>query len=116
MRSALGGALVCAMVLALAWMPPAADNVAAQQMTGSAQAGPGSLIALSHTAANNRQQVTIIDPVKQVMSVYHIEPEEGTIELKSVRKIAWDMEMVQFNGTTPLPADIHKLLEQSRTN
>ncbi len=114
MRSALGGALVCAMVLALAWMPPAVEQVAAQQPTGSPTVATGSLIALSHTAAGNRQQVTVIDTVKRVMTVYHIEPEEGTIELKSVRKIEWDMEMVQFNGTTPLPADIRKLLEQSR--
>jgi hypothetical protein len=93
---------------------PSAERVAAQQSIESAQVGVGSLIALTHTAAGNRQQVTIIDPVKRVMAVYHIEPEEGTIELKSERKIQWDLEMIQFNGTTPLPADIRKLLEQSR--
>ena len=114
MRSALGGALVGAVVLALAWLPSTAEQVAAQQTIGVTPAAPGSLIALSHTAAGNRQQVTIIDPTKRVMTVYHIEPEEGTIELKSVRKFEWDMEMVQYNGTSPLPADIRKLLEQNR--
>ena len=113
MRSALGVVVVCALVLALARMP-SAERVSAQQSVETAPVGLGSLIALTHTAAGNRQQVTIIDTVKRVMAVYHIEPEEGTIELKSERKIQWDLEMIQFNGTSPLPADIRKLLEQSR--
>jgi hypothetical protein len=113
MRSALGVVVVCALVLAVARMP-SAERASAQQSIESPQVGVGSLIALTHTAAGNRQQVTVIDPVKRTMAVYHIEPEEGTIELMSERKIQWDLEMIQFNGTSPLPADIRKLLEQSR--
>ena len=70
------------------------------------------LIALAAPAGENRQQITVIDPRTLVMTVYHVELSSGTIELKSARKIQWDLQMVQFNGTSPLPQEIRTKIEQ----
>lgn len=72
------------------------------------------MIALTAPVNDNRQMITVIDPRGQVMSVYHVELGTGTIELKSVRKIQWDLQMVQFNGTSPLPQEIRAKIEQIR--
>jgi hypothetical protein len=70
------------------------------------------MLAFSTTLAEERQQITIIDPVTRVMSVYHIEPKSGEIVLKAVRNVTWDMEMTVFNGTSPLPQEIRSQLQQ----
>jgi hypothetical protein len=77
---------------------------------GSVSSG---LIAIAATAGDNkRQQLTVIDPDLRVMSVYHVDLSSGEIVLKSVRNIHWDLQMVEFNGTSPLPREIRSLLEQ----
>jgi hypothetical protein len=38
--------------------------------------------------------------------VYQIEPQTGMITLKSVRRIAWDLQLTDFNTSNPLPQDI----------
>lgn len=77
-----------------------------------ATSGNGELIALSVPVEEHRQQVIVIDPVKRVMSVYHIETSSGEISLKSVRNINWDLQMDGFNATSPLPLEIRSMLEQ----
>ena len=72
----------------------------------------GGLITLTAPLADHAQQLTVIDPQMKVMSVYHIELSTGQIVLKSVRNIHWDLQMVEFNGTSPLPREIRSLLEQ----
>lgn len=70
------------------------------------------MLAFSSTLAEDRQQITIIDPTTRVMSVYHIEPKSGEIVLKAVRNVTWDLEMTVFNGTSPLPQEIRSQLQQ----
>lgn len=70
------------------------------------------LLAFSATLAEDRQQITLIDPATRVMSVYHVEPKSGEIVLKAVRNVTWDMEMTVFNGTSPLPQEIRSQLQQ----
>jgi hypothetical protein len=70
------------------------------------------MLAFSTTLAEDRQQITVIDPATRVMSVYHIEPKSGEIVLKAVRNVTWDMEMTVFNGTSPLPQEIRSQLQQ----
>lgn len=72
----------------------------------------GGLIALPTTAADGRQSLTIIDPRVRVMAVYQIDAAKGEITLKGVRNIHWDLQIDEFNGTNPLPADIRALVEQ----
>ena len=68
------------------------------------------LITLSTAAADEQgksvQLVTVIDPKSRVMAVYHVRTEKGEIELKNVRKIDWDLQMEEFNATSPLPREV----------
>lgn len=72
----------------------------------------GKLLALSAPAGEKQQQVTVIDSQTRTMSVYHIDLSTGEIALKSVRNIRWDLQMEEFNGTTPAPREIRALLER----
>jgi hypothetical protein len=103
--------------VALAWtawasagpntVPPVAGSPRAVDRDGSA----AGMLAFSTTLVEDRQQITIIDPVSRVMSVYHIEPKSGEIVLRAVRNVTWDMEMTVFNGTSPLPQEIRSQLQ-----
>ena len=70
------------------------------------------LLALSATKGDELQQVTVIDPKNEVLAVYHIDFATGRAQLKSVRKIHWDLLIQEFEGLTPLPREIRALLEQ----
>jgi hypothetical protein len=71
----------------------------------------GQLIALPTQVDNNRQQITVIDPIKRVICVYHLDLPSGGITLKSVRNIAGDLQIDDFNGTSPLPREVRSQLE-----
>ncbi len=70
------------------------------------------MLAFSEVVDKKYQQVTVIDPKQQVISVYHIDLVTGTITLRSVRNIHWDLQMTDFNGSRPLPKEIQALSEQ----
>ena len=82
-------------------------NVALQLQSTLANAD---MIAVSANVGDKFQQVTVIDPKARVMSVYHIEFATGQIELRSVRKIQFDLQIKQFNTKEPLPEQIEKAL------
>ena len=90
--------------------PPTQDARPSRPVTDRDGVGTG-LLAFSTTLAEDRQQITIIDPATRVMSVYHIEPKSGEIVLRAVRNVTWDMQMTAFNGTSPLPQEIRSQLE-----
>jgi hypothetical protein len=71
----------------------------------------GELIALPTQVDNGRQQITVIDPIKRVICVYHIDLPSGGITLKSVRNISGDLQIDDFNGTSPLPREVRAQLE-----
>lgn len=68
------------------------------------------LIALPATIDSGHQQITVIDPIKCAMSVYHIELASGKITLKCVRNIYGDLQIDDFNGEGLLPKDIRAQL------
>ena len=70
------------------------------------------LIALSDEQDNAHQQVTLVDPQKQTMAVYHVDRATGKITLKSVRNVRWDLLLDEFNGTNPAPREIRALVGQ----
>ncbi len=70
------------------------------------------LIAHTLVLADGTQQLCVLDPRHRVMAVYHVEPTNGGISLRSVRNIYWDLRINHFNGTTPLPEEIRSLIEQ----
>ena len=112
MRKAVLGALVGAgLVMAAVASSPEQSEVFAQR---TAPYGPteanSELIALS-MAGETYQQVTLIDPKQQVMSVYHIELATGVIELKCVRQIRWDLQIADYNGKGLLPREIQSQLQ-----
>lgn len=56
----------------------------------------------------------VYDPQQQVLGVYHIDRTTGEIELKSIRQIQWDLQMLDFQGKEPLPEDIRNALQGAR--
>jgi hypothetical protein len=111
MKNAALGVLIGVVALsgAISWQGVAQDVLTVPLATHDARA-EGKLIALATGLDENRQQVVLIDPRTQVMGVYHIKRETGEIVLKSVRNFSWDLQLVQFNGTQPLPQEIRGLL------
>ena len=71
------------------------------------------LIALTSMLDGGREQLTVIDPKLRSVAVYHINPANGALTLRSVRNIHWDLQMSQFNGVNPLPQQIRSMLEQN---
>jgi hypothetical protein len=74
--------------------------------------GGGGLIALATVVGEQHQQVTVIDPDTQSLGVYHIDLSTGEVKVKSVRNIHWDLQMIEFNGTPPLPREVRSIIEQ----
>jgi hypothetical protein len=58
--------------------------------------------------------VIVIDAKKRVMTVYHVNRETGGIELVGVRNFHWDLLIEEFNGQSPLPREIRRLMEQKQ--
>ena len=84
----------------------------AQRPVGVADRGqPGELLALSMDV-EGRQQVTVVDPRRQVMAVYHIDRNTGAINLRSVRSVQWDLVMEDFNSGSPTPREIRSIADQ----
>jgi hypothetical protein len=65
----------------------------------------------THTGAS---QIVLVDSAKQVMAVYWIAPENGVIQLKSVRNLVADFQMEEFNGSDPAPSKIRNILGQPK--
>jgi hypothetical protein len=112
MRIAVIGGVVLASLMAAVGATVSWPSVGFAQRVASGAMGASNLITIPTPAGEGRQQITVIDPELRSMSVYHIELASGEITLKSVRKIHWDLQMTDFNGTSPLPQDVRSLLEQ----
>ncbi len=54
------------------------------------------------------QQIVVVDSQNRSMAIYHIDPTQGKLALKSVRNLSWDLSMEQFNGQAPLPSDLRQ--------
>lgn len=100
----LVGGLIATVVGSGAWWNQSHAQPPAQRQSD--------LIALNSDVIEGRQQVVVIDARSRVMSVYHIEQATGVISLKSVRNIAADLLMDEFNTGSPFPREIRAILEQ----
>jgi hypothetical protein len=115
MRRAVVGASVIATLVLASFVASLVPNVSYGERVASVSgAGSGGLIALATPAGEHAQQVTVIDPEKHVLSVYHIDLVSGEIVLKSVRNIHWDLQMTEFNATAPAPGAIRAMLDQKK--
>ena len=72
-----------------------------------------SMIVHSATASDGSQLLTVIEPGRRVMAVYHVDRVTGKISLRSARNIQWDLQMDDFNGAEPKPREIRSLLLRS---
>lgn len=66
----------------------------------------GSLQIVSTVLAGGTQQIVVTDTKSSVMAVYHIEPANGKLQLRSVRNLVWDLRLEEFNGQSPLPSEL----------
>ena len=114
MKNAILGTLLGAVLITMVTGMLVEGNSACAQRTTPpwSNGSGGELIALTETVDEKYQQVTVIDPARRAMSVYHIDLKDGKITLRGVRNIHWDLEMLEFNGTSPLPQEIRGLVEQ----
>jgi len=96
-----------------------AQRLGPPNFVGTSSASPpsaplGGITALGAVVEGRYQQVTVIDPLQRSMAVYHIRLDSGQIELKSVRNIQWDLQLIDFNGQRPLPQEIQSVLTGAR--
>ncbi|HUY31337.1 MAG TPA: hypothetical protein VMV69_01045 [Pirellulales bacterium] len=111
MKAAVIGASItaCLVVAVLGGFANSREAWAQRALPRDMVANEG-LIVLTATAGDNGQQITVIDPHQRVMSVYWVD-NEGKLALKSVRKILWDLQMVDFNGVSPQSREVRSLVE-----
>ncbi len=70
------------------------------------------MIVVSTAVGEKGLLLTVVDPRRKAIGVYHIETATGKITLKSVRNIQWDLQITDLNNENPLPQEIRSLLEQ----
>lgn len=58
---------------------------------------------------NGSQTVILLDRSRQVLAVYEIQQDSGVINLKSVRKVSWDLQLEHFNTNKPTPQDLREM-------
>jgi hypothetical protein len=112
MRAAILGLALVVGLMAAAWAWPGPRGDALPQPAAAQPATSGEFVVLTMALGERRQQVSVIDAKTKCMCVYHIDAETGEIHLKSVRNLRWDLELQEFNGTSPLPREIRTLVEQ----
>jgi hypothetical protein len=115
MKKAVLGALVGAglAIVGLAAAPEHGELPVPRFAAGQSAAG-GDLIALSALVGDKYQQVTVIDGKNRVIAVYHVELATGEVKLRCVRNIHWDLQLMHYNGQSPLPREIQSLVEPSK--
>jgi len=112
MQKAVWGLVVVAGLAALLGLREF-TGIPAHADPGTSSSGrAGELITLTASLDDGRQQLLIVDPSVRVMSLYHIDGRTGELSLKSVRNFHWDLQMLEFNGVSPLPREIRSLLER----
>ncbi len=103
------GIAVGAVALAVEFPQAQAQRVPAERTPPADQ-----LIALPFEASDGKQQVTIVDPRTRVIAVYQVDKVNGSLALRSVRNVHWDLLMEEYNTShgTPTPREIRALAEQ----
>ncbi len=107
----VGASAVVGLVFAAVAVAVGPGVVVAGRPVSAGASGDG-LVTLATPAGEHRQQITVIDPHTRAMAVYHVDTTTGEIVLRSVRNIQFDLQMMEFNGTNPLPGEIRAILEQ----
>lgn len=94
----------------VAWLTPAIGQPENQDTREQlSDIPPGCLQVVSQPG----EPITAVvyDPQQQVLGVYHVDRASGEIELKSVRRIEWDLQMMRHNAKKPFPEAIRQELQ-----
>jgi hypothetical protein len=110
------GIAVGAVALAVDFPQASAQRTNPAPRSASAERTPPAdqLIALPYEASDGKQQITIVDPRTRVIAVYQVDKVTGSLALRSVRNVHWDLLMEEYNTShgSPTPRDIRALAEQ----
>ncbi|MEM9352835.1 MAG: hypothetical protein AAGA92_07460 [Planctomycetota bacterium] len=77
----------------------------------SASSGATGLITHVHDVEGRPLTVVVVEPVRQVLGVYHVSRDTGEIKLKSIRSLQADLQMQEFNSPDLAPGNIQKRLQ-----
>ena len=108
MGSWLGRILFTIFVGVVSWLILESPGRVHSQTSASPLAVDGVQV-VSSMLPTGIQQIVVMEPRAKTMAVYHVEPTQGKIQLKSVRNLHWDLQMEQFNGQSPLPSELRQV-------
>ena len=94
-------------------------GVAAQRagrpLPSPATSDPASpLWTLATPLDDGRQMLLMVDQHNRTLAIYHVDPANGTLTLKSTRDIRWDLMVEDFNCQEPRPSALKKMLEMPK--
>ncbi len=112
MKSMASGAVagVLLAVVALKWLGPALGNAQQPQRTPPSNAPQQQMMMVSPPGGDGAQHLALYDSEQKVLAVYQLDHATGAIALKSVRQVAWDLMMQEFNSGAPSPREIQRML------
>ena len=108
----LGGAVVAAAILGHGGLAAQRAGRSLPPVGTNDQTGP--LWTLATPLDDGRQMLLVIDQQNRAMAIYHVDPANGTLTLKSTRDVRWDLMVEDFNGQEPRPAALKKMLEMPK--
>ncbi len=74
-------------------------------------ASPESLWVSTTPLDASRQLLLVVDPLHQVLAVYHVDTATGIVTLRSTRALAYDLQLEEFNAAEPKPGSLKKMLQ-----
>jgi hypothetical protein len=99
----------CAVAALAAWLISGGELAA--QRTVRAGGEWAGLWASDSQLADGRRLLLVVDPATRHAAVYHVDPDRGTLTLRSARDISWDLMVEDFNAQEPKPAALRNLLQ-----
>lgn len=107
MQNWIGKSTLAFVVVGLLWANLPALAPGTPLVTGF---DPESSIHVStSTLASGFQQLVVLDTRTRSLAIYHIDPAQGKVHLRSVRNLTWDLAMEQYNGQSPLPSELRQI-------
>ena len=104
--------LICLVAAALVCGLVTAGELAAQRPLPAASGGP--LWVSDSPLEDGRRLLIVVNQVTRHAAVYHVDPQSGSLTLKTARDISSDLQLDEFNVQEPKPAALKKLLDQAR--
>jgi hypothetical protein len=107
----IGAGLATAVALAFSLRPSGPAQALGAGST-SHVASSENVVVLTLPREGGSEQLVVVDPNQRVMAVYQVDGARGELALTSVRNFRWDLQMDEFNGTSPSPREIRAMLDR----